>query len=146
MKKNAITFLIIILSFLGGNSVYSQCKGFAKKKCIPELEPYIHNGQLNSVNLFPGESAALTIPFYSGQEYRILACAHKILGEEVYYEVKTKKGKLVYSSQGKGAAWDFKVASTQELIIDVFVPETDGTETSELSQSGCISILIGFKQ
>lgn len=143
--KKALISILFVSSFLFSNSSYSQCKSFTKKKCMPELEPYIHNGQLNSVNLFPGESASLTIPFYSGQEYRILACAHKILGDGVYFEVKNSKDKLIYSSKDKSSAWDFKVSSTQDLVVDVFVPENTSVE-GDMAQSGCISLLVGFKQ
>ena len=144
MKK--ILFSIFIISFLITSQLsMAQCKSFTKKKCMPELEPFIHNGQLNSVNLFPGESASLAIPFYAGQEYRILACSHKVLGEDVYFEVKNSKDKLIYSSKGKKTTWDFKVSSTQELIIDIFVP-TGAKVEGDLAQSGCVSLLVGFKQ
>ena len=138
-KILSVFAVTIMLSSVG----FGQCKSFTKKKCMPDLLPYIHNGQLNSISLFPGESASLKVPFYSGQDYRIMACAHKLLGD-VYFEVKTSDDNPVYNSQGKSNAWDFNVASTQELTIDVYVAEDEAA--SEMAQSGCVAVLVGFKQ
>lgn len=120
----------------------AQCTSFTKKKCMPELLPYIHNGQMNTVNLLPGESASTRASFYSGQDYRILVCPNKIL-ENVYFEVRNSDDEMVYSSkESKKEDWKFNVASTQELTINVFVPKTD----ADNPQAGCVAVLIGFKE
>ena len=122
----------------------AQCTSFTKKKCMPEILPYIHNGQMNTVNLAPGESAATKAVFYSGQDYRILVCPHKIL-ENVYFEVRTSDDALVYSSkESKKEIWNFNVATTQELTINVFVPKTESP--TGMPQAGCIAVLMGFKE
>jgi hypothetical protein len=38
--------------------------------------------------------------------------------------------------------WDFTTNSTQQLTIEVSVPENT---SSDLVKSGCVSILVGFK-
>lgn len=143
--KTLIIFFVLLagMSFIP-ESIFSQCTSFTKKKCMPELLPYIHNGQMNTVTLGPGESASTKASFYSGQEYRIFICPHKIL-EGVYFEVLNSENVMVYSSKdSKKEYWDFNVKSTQELSINVFVPPSEAP--NGMVQSGCISMLIGFKE
>jgi hypothetical protein len=140
-------YLIVSVVFITLFSIesFSQCKGFTQKQCMPQLKPYIHNGQMNNIQLFPGQTADLTQTFYSGQEYRILVCNQEVLGDELYFEVFTKDGKLVYTNKEKDnkKIWDFSVASTQNLTIHVTVPENDSPSVAE--QTGCVAVMVGFK-
>ena len=67
---------------------YLQSNTFTKKKCLPVLKPFIHNGQLNSVTLSPGESASLMLTFYIDTEYRLAICGQEVLGEMSYKVMK----------------------------------------------------------
>ncbi len=139
--------LFTVFACLGNTfsiSSFAQCTSFTKKKCMPELLPYIHNGQMNTVTLAPGESATTKASFFSGQDYRILVCPHKIL-ENVYFEVKNAEGELIYSSkESKKEDWNFNVATTQELIINVVVPKAESP--NGMVQGGCVSLLVGFRE
>jgi hypothetical protein len=143
MNNKSICFFAGLLLFLSAGNALGQCKSFTKKKCMPDLMPYVHNGQMNTINLFPGETATLKVAFYSGQDYRIISCAHPIL-KEVYFQVKTSDGNVVYNSKDKKSqVWDLKVVSTQELTIDVFAEKEDAPNS--MAQSGCVAVLVGFK-
>lgn len=147
MKKilnPAKTILIGVLALLASFNSFGQCKGFVKKQ-IPKLSPFIHNGQINSSVLLAGDHAELTLTFYSGQNYRILVTNQETLGN-VYFVMKDAGNKQLFSSkdQGKSDFWDFTVESTQQLTIEVMVPDVDAP--SGLVPSGCVSILVGFKQ
>jgi len=140
----AKTILIGALALLASVNAYSQCKGFVKKE-IPKLAPFIHNGQINSSVLLSGDHAELTLTFYSGQNYRIMVSNQETLGD-VYFVMKDAGKNQLFSSkdQGKSDHWDFAVESTQQLTIEVMVPDVDAP--SGLVPSGCVSILVGFKQ
>lgn len=142
-----ITHFLLLLLLAGSLSPFystAQCTSFTKKKCMPALLPYIHNGQMNTVNLAPGESASTKASFYSGQDYRILVCPHKIL-ENVFFEVVNSDNQVVYSNkESKKEDWNFKVASTQELTVNVYVPAVESP--AGMPQAGCVSLLIGFKE
>jgi len=140
MKNFSILLLLILLIPFGTNA---QCRSFTKKKCIPEISPYIHNGQMNSAVLFPGDSADIMLTFYSGQEYRLVICSEEQLGD-VSYKVSNIDKKLLYDSKSsEKKSFDFKVASTQQLIVSVAVPESENTH--DLDFQGCVAILVGFK-
>jgi hypothetical protein len=133
---------IVLLSF---TVTYSQCKGFAKKQ-IPKLAPFIHNGQINSSILLSGDNAELTLTFYAGQTYRILVSAQETLGK-VYFIMRDARKKQLFNSKEQGGDvdyWDFTVESTQQLTIEVVVPESESP--TGIVPSGCVSILVGFKQ
>lgn len=136
--------LICAIALLPTAGAFAQCKGFVKKQ-IPKLSPFIHNGQVNSSVLLSGDQAELTLTFYSGQTYRILVSNQESLGD-VYFVMKDASKTQLFSSKdmGKSDYWDFSVESTQQMTLEVIVPNVD--TPSGLVPSGCVSILVGFKQ
>jgi len=143
IKGLLVSFLFI--AFAGLSTAVAQCNGFTKKKCIPMLAPYIHNGQLNSTTLMPGENAELLMSFYSGQEYRLLIAGQEILGT-IQFKVMDSDHKVLFDNKEHNGAkfWDFNVKSTQQLIVEVIVPEQK--VDNSLAQSGCVAVLVGFKK
>ncbi len=133
-----------LLAILSVDAI-GQCKGFTRKKCLPNLAPYISSGQVNSTVLFEGDSASLKLTFYSEQDYRLLVCAQQIFEEGAYFKVRDMDKKVLYdSSEGDDRnIWDFQVHSTQDLWIDVFAPEPEDN-TIEIANSACISLAIGM--
>lgn len=125
---------------------WSQCRSFTKKKCLPMLEGYIQNDNFNSAVLIPGDEAELLLTFYAGKEYRLLVCGHPVLGE-LEYEVLDTDEETIYSSGKSDNAdniFDFKVATTQQLIVRIRVPE--GENPSALVHEGCVSIMVGDRK
>ena len=48
IKNNKLIPVILLLFALAVPiASLAQCKGFAKRKCLPELKPFVHNGQLD---------------------------------------------------------------------------------------------------
>lgn len=146
MKTNIFRYLLI-LALLIPMAGYGQCRSYAKRKCRPDLDPYIHTGQLNQTILRPGDTAELMLTFNAGQSYRLLVCAQPILGDVAFKVMDTDRN-LIYDStkgeEGKQHLFDFKVASTQQLIIQVIVPD-DPDISVEIVPEGCIAILTGFR-
>ena len=146
--KNILTpgkiVLVGALALLPSIGTFAQCKGFVKKQ-LPKLSPFIHNGQVNSSVMLSGDQAELTLTFYSGQTYRVLVSAQEVLGG-VYFVMKDAGKKELFTSKGqeKLGYWDFSVESTQQISVEVVVPNVD--TPSGLVPSGCVSILVGFKQ
>ena len=125
--------------------VNAQCKGFTKKECLPELKPFVYNGQLNSAVLNEGDVAELLLTFYNGQDYRVFVCSQPILGNVEFRLLDTDRNVIFYNKDHDFIKfWDFKSNSTQQLIVQVRVPT--GESRSEIVQSGCVSILVGFKE
>jgi hypothetical protein len=139
--------LLLCLSLFSIDS-NAQCKRFTKRNCVPSLAPFVHNGQLTSAIFNPGETADIEMTFNAGKEYRIIVCGQEMLGN-VQFKVLDKSRKVIYKSgeDETNPSWDFKVASTQQLIIQIVVPKVDQkNQLTQLTPQGCVSILIGFKE
>ena len=50
------------------------------KTCIPQLSPYIFNGQVNATLLNEGDGPEVVLTFYANQDYRLLICSESLLG------------------------------------------------------------------
>lgn len=124
----------------------AQCRSFVKNKCIPSLAPYKFNETFNAAQLAPGEEAEVDLTFYSGQEYRVLVCAHPILGE-VNWKLSDASGKSLFESSADNPkpSFDFKVATTQKLTVHIDVPSASKGGNGMLTV-GCVGILVGFKE
>jgi hypothetical protein len=149
LKKFPYILLFFVMLFTYTNNLSAQCNSFAKKKCLPSLSPYTHNGQLNSTQLGAGETAELAMTFYSGQNYRLKVC-HDPSIEGVYFKLKDSDHKELYNSHDKDSQhFDFNVKSTQQMFIEVVVPDHKDGEHSkgghDITHSGCVSVLVGFK-
>jgi hypothetical protein len=141
VKRGLLMALILGIPVL----VNAQCKGFTKKECLPGLKPYVYNGQLNSAVLNEGDVAELLLTFYGGQDYRIYVCSQEMLGNIEFKLLDTDRNPIFFNKDHDYVKyWDFKSNSTQQLIVQVRVPQ--GLSKTDIVQSGCVSILVGFKE
>jgi hypothetical protein len=121
----------------------AQCRAFTKNQCLPQLDGYVQNDNYNSAMLIPGDDAELLLTFYGGKEYRLVVCAHPILGS-VDYEITDTNGDSIYKGNtGSGNSFDFKMVNTQQLIVKLHVPDQ---KSSVSTHEGCVSVLVGSKE
>ena len=144
MKRILYLFIITSVLALAPITSQAQCKGFAKKVCRLELDPYIHDGNYHAAILTEGEEAELYKTFYSDQEYRIAVCGSDNL-PEIEFAIMDATKKVIYSNKENNYSrvWDFKLESSQQLKIVIKVPPNP--DTSEEPMSGCVSIMFGLK-
>ncbi len=147
-SKNITPFLVVLLLSFSVNAK-AQCKRYTKKNCLPALAPFTHNGQLTSAQMAPGESAEISLTFNAGKDYRILVGAQEMIGQ-VQFKVLDKNHKVLYESDAKEKTqipcWDFNVTTTQQLFVQVIVPEMEkSNQQNNIVPFGCVSILVGFK-
>ena len=145
MKRFFQFFVIFILLTIGFQSVNAQCKGFAKKICKVELEPYIHDGNFHAAVLTEGEEAELYKTFYSDTDYRIAICGSDALPNVEFRVIDANKN-VLYSNKEHNFSrtWDFRLQSSQQLKILVKVYPS-GKNADEVV-SGCVAIMFGFKE
>jgi|SRR6056297_523604 len=145
MKNAIIIILTALLSFTLIGEAQGQCRKYTKKSCVPKLDPYIFNGQVNSALLNEGDIAELMLTFYADQEYRVLVCAEDQLGD-VNFKLKDINDKVLFdnSKHEMASLWDFTSNTTQQIIVELEIPESD--EAGEKLKNGCVAILVGFKE
>ena len=128
--------LLFIILFSISLCSFGQCKSFTQKQCMPKLLPFIHNGQMNNIELAPGQTASFQQTFYSGQNYKALVCMENTLSGS-YFEVFTVDNKLVYTNKSDlNEEWEFSVGSTQNLLFKVFIPEAENEEDNNQIEIG----------
>lgn len=140
MKK--LVFAALTTCLLLPAITSAQCNSYTKRKCKPSLDPY-SSVQISSTLLRPGDVAEVMLTFYSGQTYRLLVCSQDQLGEVGFKLYDTDKA-LIYESEANSEpkTFDFKVESTQQLILEVDIPMT-AEAVNGVADEGCISVLIG---
>ncbi len=142
--KNIFKFLLVFFVLASVTTAsQAQCKSFAKKVCKLKLLPYVHDGIYNATVLSEGETAELFKTFYSGQEYRISVCGAEEL-PPVEFQVLDADRNVLYDNKDANYSptWDFKLESSQQLIISIQVLTSDKLNDEILS--GCVSVLVGF--
>ena len=146
--KNAIQFLalLIFLSLVSYNAS-AQCKGFAKKICKTELQPYIHDGNYHAAILSEGEEAELYKTFYANQQYRVAVCGSDSAAQ-IEFKVVDANRNVLYSNRDHNLSktWDFKLEASQQLKIVVKVPVSSRKRADAEILSGCVAIMFGFKE
>jgi len=131
--------LLVVMPFLAD----AQCRAFTKNRCLPMLESYVQNDNYNSAMLVPGDEAELLLTFYGGKEYRMVVCAHPILGS-VDYEVTDTGGESIFKGNSEvNGIFDFKMANTQQLIVKLRVPDQ---KSAVSAHEGCVSVMVGSKE
>lgn len=139
-----LSSLILLFALAIPSYSSAQCKGFAKKKCAPQLEDYIPAENYNSLQMVEGEEAELYLVFVENHDYRIVVCSHPILGE-VNFKIETEQGQLVFdSAENEGInIFDFSTISTEKLhlLISVPIPES----STGMVHPGCVTIMVGNK-
>ncbi len=145
MKKIFYILLIFSLIIITNITVNAQCKGFAKKICLVELEPFLHDGNYNAAVLSEGEEAELYKTFYSNTDYRIAVCGSDAL-PNVEFKVLDGDKNVLYNNKDRNFArtWDFKLEASQQLKIIVKVHPSG--KTNEELISGCVAIMFGLKE
>ncbi len=135
-----VTLTLLVLMPLASDA---QCRAFTKNRCLPLLEGYVQNDNYNSAMLVPGDEAELLLTFYGGKEYRMVVCAHPILGR-VDYEITDTSGESVFKGNSDSSGtFDFKMTNTQQLIVKLRVPVQ---QTTVSAHEGCVSVMVGSKE
>ena len=145
MKKIYQILIVLTVLALIPFHGHSQCKSFAKKVCKTELMPYIHDSNFNAAILTEGEDAELYKTFYAGQNYRVYICKSDAL-PDIEFQVLDVSRNVLYDNRKSdySRVWDFKLESSQQLIISIRVKS--GEEASEELISGCVAIMFGIKE
>lgn len=143
MPRIPIAAMLAAGLMLAATAAQAQCKSFAKNKCAPGLAPYKFNETFNGAQLSPGDEAEVALTFFSGQQYRIMVCAHQILGE-VSWKLVDQNNRIVFESLADEPKphFDFKAGATTQMRVVVWVPE----RKTEMTHMGCVAIMVGFKE
>lgn len=142
--KLIYTFISVIFFLLASFSSFSQCKMFAKKHCMDKIKPFTYNGQINTLKITEGDMAELNLSFQKDINYRIYVCSQGNFERVEFKVLEAKNNEVLFYNKNQDFTdvWDYKAPNAQQVIVKVFIPESE--QKSSLLQSGCVSIMIGF--
>ena len=136
-------FLVTLL-FVFSAFASAQCINFAKNVGKEQLGDYIHDGNYNGAVLEEGEKAELYKTFFSGESYRVAISKVKQL-PDIHFRILDKAGNVLFDNVDYDyrLVWDFKVESTQMLIVELTVLDREGEYDDILS--GCVAVMFGLE-
>ncbi len=144
MMRHLPVFLLLAAALFAGvpDKADGQCKGFARRICRLDLEHYIHDGNYHAAILTEGEEAELYKTFYADQDYRIAICGSDLMAD-IQFRVMDIQRNVLYDNSDNDykGTWDFRLESSQQLMIWLRVPSPNPGEEPE---SGCVAILFGL--
>jgi len=137
------SFIILFFIVFACNTVDAQCLSFAKIVAKPQLDPFTHDGNYNATLMEEGESAELNKTFFSGEEYRLVLAAVEALPKNIRIRLLNQQRKVIYDNADHNYTyvWDFKLETTENLIIHIKIPDEQGDKI----RGGCIAIMFGIK-
>ncbi|MBT4775572.1 MAG: hypothetical protein HOH13_06955 [Crocinitomicaceae bacterium] len=144
-RSGWIVLTLACFMLLYSNLAQTQCRYFAKRKCLPTLQQdgFAFSGQLNNVTLLEGDKVDIVLTFQKGKTYRLMVCFQPILGD-VTFNLLDKNGSIVFNSEEADTnIFDFNVESTQQFTLEITVPSAETTHG--ILHEGCVSVLQGYK-
>ena len=145
-QKIQISSLIILafsllMIFSSTAVVNAQCKVFVRT-CVPELQPYIHDGGYQAVIMTEGEEAEVYKTVFAGQQYRLFVCADNTLPNVEFIVSDIRRNILFDNRKNNNAAvWNFKFDSSQQIKVTIRIPKSSQGGSQAF---GCVGVLFGL--
>jgi len=151
MRQKHIPALAIMIAFLlvmvlSSQNAVAQCKSFVKTNCLPQLTPYLHDGNYQAVIMGEGEEAEVYKTIFAGQPYRLIVCADDLL-PNVEFVVSDIRRNILFDNRKSGNVkiWDFKPEASQQIKVTIRIPKSQkqGASNRELIY-GCVGVLFSL--
>ena len=141
----SIAVFLILMAFSSPNA-RAQCRSFVKSVCLPQLTPFIHDGNYQAVKMCEGEDAEIYKTIFAGQKYRLLVCVDNIL-PNVEFIVTDIYQTILFDNRKNGNVvfWDFESEASQQIKITISIPKSKKKESDDQKTVfGCVGVLFGF--
>ena len=136
---------IFVMAF-SSQDVGAQCKSFVKVSCLPQIAPYIHDGNYQAVMMSEGEEAELYKTIFAGQQYRLFVCLDDVI-PNVEFVVSDIRRNILFDNRKNGnvKVWDFKSDASQQIKVTIRVPKSTKQDTAGKEVIfGCVGVLFGM--
>jgi len=140
------TMLFFFLVMISSQNAMSQCKTFVRGSCLPQLIPYIHDGNFQAAIMSEGEEAEVYKTVFSGQSYRLLVCIDDVI-PHIEFVVSDIRRNILFDNRKNGnvTVWDFKPDASQQIKVTIRIPKSQKQGSSEQEQVfGCVGILFSL--
>ena len=143
----SIAVFLFMMAFSSPDTL-AQCKSFVKSNCIPQMKPFIHDGNYQAVKMSEGEEAEVHKTIFAGQKYRLLVCKDNALPTVEFVVTDMNRTILFDNRKNENVNyWDFKADASQQIKITIRIPKTQKQGSSEQKLSfECIGVLFGLME
>jgi len=142
---SAVIVFLLVMVFSSQNAL-AQCKTFVKSNCLPQLTPYIHDGNYQAVIMSEGEEAEVYKTIFAGQPYRLIVCVDDIL-PSVEFVISDIRRNILFDSRKNGnmKTWDFKPDASQQIKVTIRIPKSQKQGVGERELIfGCVGVLFSL--
>lgn len=151
MKKHfkyyPLLILLGLLGFFPKTQVKAQdCTDYHQYHCLYGDYTFFYSRQSKSALFKRGQTSELHIVAYGGEEYYVSVCAHRKFSPVHFRILEDNESKSVIYDNAKDEYSEsvvFKNEVTQNLIIEVSVPEGDDKNDNERR---CVGVVIQFRK
>ena len=136
-------FFVVVMS---SQEAQAQCKSFIKVSCLPQLKPYIHDGNFQAVVMSEGEEAEIYKTVFSGQSYRLFICIDDNI-PTIEFVVSDIRRNILYDNRKNDnlKVWDFKPEVSQQIKVTIRIPKSQKQGVGEQEYNyGCVAILFSL--
>jgi len=160
----ALKILIIAGCMCFSFTTYSQSNDYKVRKCFnyqrdscptsQNIYYKIHDASRSALFL-KGQTSETPVTIYNGRDYRISLCWDPVLGNKIIFKIiddETKNILYDNATDGYSSDFEFTVARTSDIIIEVTVPGSNAlinsSEDDELifvqkdKEMGCVGVLV----
>jgi len=136
----AVVAFLLAMTFSSQDAL-AQCKNFVKNSCIPQLTPFVHDGNYQAVTMSEGEEAEVYKTVFAGQLYRLIVCTENAL-PNVEFVISDNRRNVLFDNRKNDnvKVWDFKFDASQQIKVTIRIPKGTG------NASGCVGVLFGMKE
>ena len=148
MRPKHIQALAVVAFLLAtafsSQEMQAQCKNFVKSSCIPQLKPFIHDGNYQAVTMSEGEEAEVYKTVFAGQKFRLIICTENAL-PDVEFVVSDNRRTVLFDNRKNGNVkiWDFKPEVSQQIKVTIRIPKP---KKEGSAASGCVGVLFGMME
>jgi hypothetical protein len=134
ITHSRILIVLFVLTLFSFNNGFAQCKSVVQDG-INKLEPFVFNGQINTIDVKKGKPAKVHLAFYKGRTYKIQITTEPVFVEKISFKIFDEKKNEIFDSSAKNAdSFTFYSNSAQELIVEVYATEVP---------KHCVAVLVG---
>jgi len=143
-KKNLAFLISAFLLPLLANA--QDCTDYHQYHCLYADYTFFYSKQSKSTLFKPGQTSELKIVTYSGEDYYIAVCAHRKFGN-VHFRILEDNAdrKVIYDNADDNYSESIVFTNdiTRNLILEVSVPEVEGSNSTERR---CVGVVIEFRK
>jgi len=140
------TMAFLLVMAIPSQEALAQCKSFVKSTCLPQLAPYIHDGNYQAVIMSEGEEAEVYKTIFAGQPYRLIVCVDNVL-PNVEFVVSDIRRNILFDNRKNGNVkiWDFKPDASQQIKVTIRIPKSKKQESENRELIfGCVGVLFSL--